>query len=145
MHTLTIGLLVMTLILLVGEFITKRGILIWVSLGLLVATGASLFISNGWVLFAICVATSIILFVLLKSWYNTYILPARVYQKDIPDNLVGKTGIVIKEVKRVPQVSGKVLIDNQEYQAVARDARISTNEEVIVEKVDELKIYVRRK
>ncbi len=145
MQTLTIGLLVMTLILLVGEFITKRGLLIWVALGLLVTTGASLFISNTWILIAICLASTIILFMLLKSWYNTYILPAREYQSAIPDNLVGKTGLVIKEVKRVPQVSGKVSIDNKTYQAVSRDQRIAEDTQVIVIEVDEQKIYVRRK
>lgn len=145
MHTLSIILLVISLLLLIFEFITKRGIFIWPCLGLLVTIIANMYISSIKLLIIIFMLTTIGLYILLRKWYRTYILPARVYESELPIELVGKNGIVVKKVSLLPQITGRVEIDNERYVAVTKISKIYEGEEVVVTSVEDNKIFVKRK
>lgn len=140
-----IVLLVMAFLLLIIELITKRGLLIWFAVGMLATALATLFATKITILIAVFIGSSLLLYILLDKWYKTYILPARKYEEEIPQNLVDSIGVVIKPVKSIPHVSGKVEINNVLYTAVTKEAEIDIDTKVIVTSVDDTKIHVKRK
>ncbi|WOO86969.1 NfeD family protein [Mollicutes bacterium LVI A0039] len=145
MQTITIIILVMAFILFIMELITKRGIFIWLALGAIISAGSSVFISKPIPLLVIFVVSARLGYHLLKRWYNTKFVKPRDREDKTRKLLLNQTGIVSKEVLKVPFISGKVTIDGEDYVAATRFDPIAVGLEVIVEEIDETKIYVKRK
>ncbi len=136
-------LLVMSLLAFIIEVITKRGLSIWFGFAFLITAFCSLVISTIIPLIIIYIASLVFFMFTFGERYRTRFIPAREIQT-LDKNLVGKEAIVTKDVYPVPDVRGRIIVDNQQYLAITHEHQIIKCDSIVrIVEVDESKVYVK--
>ncbi len=135
---MTIGLLVISVVLLVIEVITTSTIFIWFAIGGFAAAFASLFTENYLVLTLIFGITSISLMALLRTKFRTKLESQSVgtsYEK-----ILNQKAIVIEEI--TPIKSGTVKVSGQDWSARSDEIH-AVGEEVCIIKINGSHVIVK--
>ncbi len=135
---MTIGLLIISVILLVVEVITASTMFIWFALGGFVTAFASLFIENYIVLTLIFGVTSLSLMALLRTKVRTKLETTSVetsYEK-----ILNQKAIVLEEI--TPTKPGSVKVSGQTWSARSESSH-AVNEEVSIIKINGSHVIVK--
>lgn len=131
--------LVLILILAVVEISTVNLVSIWFIASGLIALITSFFIDSLYLQFLIFGVVGVILLITTKPMLDKWIKPKEV--KTNFDRVIGMKGIVTEDIKK-NQV-GEVKVDGKRWSAVS-DKVIKKDETVIIEKIDGVKLIVRK-
>ncbi len=132
--------LLLVFFLIVLEVSTVNLVSIWFIASGIVSLIVSIFYDNFLVQFAIFVLLGIFLLLTTRKFLKRYIEPNK--EKTNLDRIIGEVAIVTGKI--VKNEIGEVKIDGKRWSAVSKE-EIEVNEEVIVEKIDGVKLIVRKK
>lgn len=125
------------------EAVTAQLVSIWFVFGAIAALIASFFNVPFAVQVIIFVAVTVLALVITRPLVKKFINPKRV--KTNADKVVGQTGIVVQDINNV-EATGQVKVDGQIWTARSSDNQIITaGNEVIIEKIDGVKLIVKSK
>jgi len=126
----------------IAEMATVGFLIFWLGIGSLITMVCSLFITNIYIQATIFVITSTLLIFLTKPLVNKFVNKG----SDIKTNsysLIGKTGIVIKEINPI-HGSGQIKVSGEVWSAKSENEEIITvDSEVKVVKIDGVKAVVQ--
>ena len=117
---------------------------IWFAGGAGVALGTAIAGGGIWLQIILFIIVSVVLMVLIRPYakkrFNTKRTATNV------DSILGQTGIVLKEIDNL-QSQGLVKIGGQEWTARSMDSSetIGAGEEVVVDRIEGVKVIVRKK
>ena len=131
--------LILIIILTVLEVSTANLVSIWFIASAIVSLVLSFFTENLIILIGVFVLLGVLLLIITKSLLDKYIKPTNT--KTNLDRVVGMVGICTEEIKR--NVVGEVKVDGKRWSAVS-DKKIDVGDEVIIEKIDGVKLVVRK-
>ena len=127
---------------LIIEIVNLSFLIFWFSLGALIAMIASFFIDNFVIQAAIFLISSIILLFLTKPLVNK-ILPKESFTKTNSYSVEGKIGKVIQDIEPI-EGKGQIKVESEIWSAKSADnTYISKDTEVIVEKIEGVKVIVK--
>ncbi len=125
------------------EAVTAQLVSIWFVFGAIAALIASFFKVPFAVQVIIFVAVTVLALVITRPLVKKFINPKKV--KTNADKVVGQTGIVVQDINNV-EATGQVKVDGQIWTARSSDNQIITaGNEVIIEKIDGVKLIVKSK
>jgi len=132
--------LIVVLLLVFIEVITINLVAIWFIVSALIAMIVSIYVESSLIQFGIFVLGGLILMLLTKPLMQKYL-------KKEPealnlDRVIGMTGIVTEEIKK--NTIGEVKVDGKKWSAIS-GSKIEEDTEVIIEKIDGVKLVVRKK
>jgi len=132
--------LIVVLLLVFIEVITVNLVAIWFIVSALIAMIVSIYVESSLIQFGIFVLGGLILMLLTKPLMQKYL-------KKEPealnlDRVIGMTGIVTEEIKK--NTIGEVKVDGKKWSAIS-GSKIEEDTEVIIEKIDGVKLVVRKK
>ena len=125
---------------LIIEAITLNLVTIWFALGSVCAYITSYFTENIVIQLAVFAVVSTISLIFTKPFLEKYIKKSK--ENVDFDRIIGKVGIVIKEIKK--HENGRVKIDGKDWMAIS-DEEIKKGEEVEILKIEGVKIIVRKR
>lgn len=132
--------LILVFFLIVLEACTVNLVSIWFIISGIVSLFVSIFCDDFLIQFAIFVVLGIILLLTTRKFLKRYIKPNK--EKTNLDRILGEVAIVTEEILK--NVVGEVKVDGKRWSAIAKE-EIQVGEEVIVEKIDGVKLIVRKK
>lgn len=127
-----------------AEIATLGLTVIWFAGGAAVALGTAIAGGGIWLQIILFIIVSVVLMILIRPYakkrFNTRRTATNV------DSILGQTGIVLSEIDNL-QSQGLVKIGGQEWTARSMDSSetIAPGEEVIVDRVEGVKVIVRKK
>lgn len=127
------------IVLTIVELSTISLVSIWFIASALVSLIVSFFTDSVIIQFSIFVILGVILLITTKPILDKYIKPKSV--KTNLDKVVGMHGIVTEKITK--NKIGEVKVDGKRWSAKA-DKTINVDEEVIIEKIDGVKLIVRK-
>lgn len=129
-------------ILLIIEIFTHGFLVFWFSVAALITTIVSIFTSNILIQILVFTITSIVLLFFTKK-FSEKIKKTDTSKKFNAESVIGETGVVIEEVSELN--FGVVKVGGSKWTAIAKDDTIEVGHEVIVKKIDGVKLVVERK
>ena len=127
--------------LIILEIFTHGFLVFWFAMGALVATIVSIFSPNIFIQFLVFAIASTILLFFTKSFSEKIRVKESTTKFNI-DTVIGKIGTVEKEISKLD--FGIVKIGGSTWTAVSLDETIKEGEQVVVKKVDGVKVVVER-
>lgn len=125
------------------EAVTAQLVSIWFVFGAIAALIASFFNVPFAVQVVIFVAVTVLALVITRPLVKKFINPKKV--KTNADKVVGQTGIVVQDINNV-EATGQVKVDGQIWTARSTGNNvIASGNEVIIEKIDGVKLIVKNK
>lgn len=125
------------------EAVTAQLVSIWFVFGAIAALIASFFNVPFAVQVVIFVAVTVLALVITRPLVKKFINPKKV--KTNADKVVGQSGIVVQDINNV-EATGQVKVDGQIWTARSTDNNvIASGNEVIIEKIDGVKLIVKNK
>ncbi|MDE6284426.1 MAG: NfeD family protein [Bacilli bacterium] len=131
--------LVLIVVLTIIEVATVNLLTIWFVISGIVALIVSLFTENIVVSSTVFVMLGVFLLFTTRSIFKRYLSPKD--EKTNLDRIIGMTGIVTEEIKR--NHIGEVRVDGKRWSAISTKT-IKPGEEVIIEKIEGVKLVVRK-
>ena len=132
--------LILVFFLIVLEACTVNLVSIWFIISGIVSLFVSIFCDNFLIQFAIFVLLGIFLLLTTRKFLKRYIKPNK--EKTNLDRILGEVAIVTDAILK--NAVGEVKVDGKRWSAIAKE-EIQVGEEVIVEKIDGVKLIVRKK
>lgn len=132
--------LLIILILTFVEVVTVNLVSIWFIASALVSLIVSCFYDNYFVQFAIFVILGVILLITTKKFLNGLLKSNN--EKTNLDRIIGGFGIVTSKIGK--NLNGEVKVDGKYWTAIC-DEPVESGEEVVVLKIDGVKLIVRKK
>jgi len=132
--------LLIILILAFVEVVTVNLVSIWFIASALVSLIVSCFYDNYFVQFAIFVILGVILLITTKKFLNGLLKSNN--EKINLDRIIGGFGIVTSKIEK--NLNGEVKVDGKYWTAIC-DEPVESGEEVVVLKIDGVKLIVRKK
>lgn len=128
----------------IAEIATMGLTTIWFAGGAAVALGISIAGGNVWIQIVLFIVVSLVLMALIRPYAKKRFNIKRT--RTNVDSVLDQTGIVVKRIDNL-QAQGLVKIAGQEWTARSTDpdVRIEPGEEVIVDRVEGVKVIVRKK
>lgn len=125
------------------EAVTAQLVSIWFVFGAIAALIASFFNVPFAVQVVIFVAVTVLALVITRPLVKRFINPKKV--KTNADKVVGQAGIVVQDINNV-EATGQVKVDGQIWTARSTDNNvIASGNEVIIERIDGVKLIVKNK
>lgn len=131
--------LVLVIVLTVIELATVNLLTIWFVASGIVAMILSFFVDDIAIVSTVFAVLGIFLLIISRPIVKK--MRSNQNDKTNLDRIIGATGIVTEEIKK--NVIGEVKVDGKKWSAVA-SKKIAVGEEVIVEKIDGVKLVVRK-
>lgn len=132
--------LIIIFLLIIAEVSTINLVSIWFIASGIVSLIISIFYDNFYVQFAVFVILGIILLLTTRSFLERFIKPKK--ESTNLDRVIGMEAVVTEPIKK--HVIGEVKVDGKRWSAISKE-EFSEGEEVIVEKIDGVKLMVRKK
>ena len=132
--------LILVFFLIVLEACTVNLVSIWFIISGIVSLFVSIFWDDFLIQFAIFVLLGLFLLLTTRKFLKRYIKPNK--EKTNLDRILGEVAIVTEEILK--NAVGEVKVDGKRWSAIAKE-EIQVGEEVIVEKIDGVKLIVRKK
>ena len=132
--------LIIVLFLIFIEINTVNLVSIWFIISGIVSLIISLFYQNFYLQFAIFVILGLILLLTTKQILEKYLKPPNI--KTNFDRVVGMTAVVTEPITK--NTIGEVKVDGKKWSAISNKP-CKTEEEVIVDAIDGVKLIVRKK
>jgi membrane protein implicated in regulation of membrane protease activity len=132
--------LILVFFLIVLEACTVNLVSIWFIISGIVSLFVSIFCDDFLIQFAIFVLLGLFLLLTTRKFLKRYIKPNK--EKTNLDRILGEVAIVTEEILK--NAVGEVKVDGKRWSAIAKE-EIQVGEEVIVEKIDGVKLIVRKK
>ena len=133
--------LVLIFLLVVIEASTVNLVSIWFIASGIVSLIVSFFIDNFFVQFAIFVLLGLLLLFTTRK-FLTQLLKSKEDTKTNLERIIGNTGIVTKKICK--HELGEVKVEGKIWSAISKE-EIQEDEEVTIEKIDGVKLIVRKK
>lgn len=124
----------------IAEISTLNLVSIWFVLSGLVSLIVSFFIEDFFIQFAIFVILGILLLLTTRKIVEKALKPK--IEKTNLDRVIGMTAVVTEPIKK--NSVGEVKVDGKRWSAIA-ESEFNKEDEVIVEKIDGVKLMVRKK
>ena len=137
--------LIAAAIFLIGEMSTEGFLLLWFAIGSIIAMILSFFVSNEIIQFAIFLLVSTILLFATRPLTKKFLESKSKVQSNVY-SLLDKTAHVIETIDS-KKGTGKVKINGEVWKAILEDNDIiiSEGEEVVVGRIDGVKLIVKQK
>jgi membrane protein implicated in regulation of membrane protease activity len=132
--------LIIIVILAIIEFSTVNLTTIWFITSGLVSLLISFITDNFYIQFGVFVILGVILLITTRPFLVKWLTPIR--EKTNLDRVVGMEGIVTEDI--LPNRIGEVKVDGKKWSAKS-DKKLKVDEIVIVEKIEGVKLIVRKK
>jgi len=132
--------LIIIVILAIIEFSTVNLTTIWFITSGLVSLLISFITDNFYIQFSVFVILGVILLITTRPFLVKWLTPIR--EKTNLDRVVGMEGIVTEDI--LPNRIGEVKVDGKKWSAKS-DKKLKVDEIVIVEKIEGVKLIVRKK
>ncbi len=132
--------LVIIFLLIIAEVSTINLVSIWFIASGIVSLIISIFYDNFYVQFAVFVILGIILLLTTRSFLERFIKPKK--ESTNLDRVIGMEAVVTEPIEK--HVIGEVKVDGKRWSAISEE-EFSEGEEVIVDKIDGVKLMVRKK
>ncbi len=133
--------LIIIFILIVAEVSTVNLVSIWFIASGIVSLILSIFVDNFFIQFAVFVVLGIILLFTTRSLLER-IIKSNSDTKTNLDRIIGSTAVVTLAIKK--NEVGEAKVDGKHWSAISKE-EIEIGEEVIIEKIDGVKLIVRKK
>lgn len=133
--------LIIIFILIVAEVSTVNLVSIWFIASGIVSMIISIFYDNFFVQFAIFVILGIILLLTTRKFLEK-LMKAKEDTKTNLDRIIGSTAIVTEAISK--NEVGEAKVEGKRWSAISKE-ELSVGEEVIIEKIDGVKLIVRKK
>ena len=125
------------------EAVTAQLVSIWFVFGAIAALIASFFNVSFAIQVVIFVAVTVLALVITRPLVKKFINPKKV--KTNADKVVGQAGIVVQDINNV-EATGQVKVDGQIWTARSTGNNvIASGNEVIIERIDGVKLIVKNK
>ena len=137
--------LIAAAVFLIGEMATEGFLLLWFSIGALVAMIVSFFTASIVVQFVIFLIVSFILLCATRPLAKRFLESKSKVESNV-FSLIDQTALVIETIDS-KQSTGKVKVNGEVWKAISeeRDINIPEGEEVLVKKIDGVKLIVEKK
>ncbi len=132
--------LLLIILLIVVEVSTINLVSIWFIASGVISLLLSLFLDNLYIEFAVFVFLGLFFLLITRPIIKKYIDPKKVYTN--LDRVIEMPGIVTQKIEK--NKVGEVKVDGKRWSAIACE-EIEMNTEIIVEKIDGVKLIVRKK
>lgn len=127
----------------IAEAVTAQLVSIWFLIGAIAALIAAVFGANLIVQIIIFIAVSILALVITRPLVKKYINPKKEYTN--ADRVIGQIGIVVEDINNI-KAAGQVKADGKVWTARSVDnSIIPSGSEIIIEKIDGVKLIVKNK
>lgn len=127
----------------VAEAVTAQLVSIWFLIGAIAALIAAFFGANLIIQIIVFIAVSILALVITRPLVKKYINPKKEHTN--ADRVIGQVGIVAEDIDNI-KATGQVKADGKIWTARATDnSIIPSGCEVIIEKIDGVKLIVKNK
>lgn len=131
-------------IFLIGEIFTVGFLIFWLGIAAIFAMIVSLFVDNILVQTAVFVIASALLLLFTKPFVDKYINKNKDTVTTNAFSLIGKKGIVTKEINGQTSSFGQVKVAEEIWSAISEDgSSIPENAEIEVVKIDGVKLIVK--
>ena len=131
-------------IFLIGEIFTVGFLIFWLGIAAILAMIVSLFVDNILVQTAVFVIASALLLLFTKPFVDKYINKDKKTVATNAFSLIGKKGVVIKEINGSTSSFGQVKVAEEIWSAISEDgSSIPENAEIEVVKIDGVKLIVK--
>ena len=137
--------LIAAAVFLIGEMATEGFLLLWFSIGALIAMIISLFTASIVVQFIVFLVLSFILLCATRPLAKKFLESKSKVESNV-FSLIDQTALVIETIDS-KQSTGKVKVNGEVWKAISeeRDINIPEGEEVLVKKIDGVKLIVEKK
>lgn len=127
----------------IAEAFTAQLVSIWFLIGAIAALISAICGANLIIQIIVFIAVSILALVITRPLVKKYINPKKEYTN--ADRVIGQIGIVVEDINNV-NATGQVKADGKIWTARSIDnSIISANSEVIIDKIDGVKLIVKTK
>lgn len=133
--------LIIVFILIVAEVSTVNLVSIWFIASGIVSLIISIFYDNFFVQFAVFVILGILLLLTTRKFLEK-LLKVNEDAKTNLDRIIGSTAIVTEPIKK--NEIGEAKVEGKRWSAISKE-EMAVGEEVIIEKIDGVKLIVRKK
>lgn len=128
----------------IGEIFTVGFLIFWLGIAALLTTFISLITDNIIIQTAVFVISSGLLLFLTKPFVDKYITKNKESVATNAFSLIGKKGIVVKEMNSTPSTFGQVKVGEEIWTAISEDSNpITEGTEIEVVKIDGVKLVVK--
>lgn len=129
----------------IGEMSTEGFLLMWFSIGSLVAMIVSFFTANIIIQFTLFLIVAFILLCATRPLAKKFLESKSKVESNV-FSLINQTALVIETIDS-KKSTGKIKINGEVWKAISeeRDIIISENEEVVIQKIDGVKLVVTKK
>lgn len=127
----------------IAEAFTAQLVSIWFLIGAIAALISAICGANLIIQIIVFIAVSILALVITRPLVKKYINPKKEYTN--ADRVIGQIGIVVEDINNI-NATGQVKTDGKIWTARSIDnSIISANSEVIIDKIDGVKLIVKTK
>lgn len=127
----------------IAEAVTAQLVSIWFVAGSIAALIAALFGATPIIQAVIFIAVTILALVITRPLVKKYIHPKKEYTN--ADKVIGQIGIVAEEINNI-KATGQVKVDGKMWTARSTDnSIIPTEREIIIERIEGVKLIVKNK
>lgn len=133
--------LIIIFILIVAEVSTVNLVSIWFIASGIVSLIISIFYDNFFVQFAVFVVLGIILLLTTRKFLEK-LMKAKEDTKTNLDRIIGSTAVVTEPISK--NEVGEAKVEGKKWSAISKE-NLEVGEEVIIEKIDGVKLIVRKK
>lgn len=131
-------------IFLIGEIFTVGFLIFWLGIAAIIAMIVSLFVDSILVQTAVFVIASALLLLFTKPFVDKYITKNKDTVATNAFSLIGKKGIVTKEINGQTSSFGQVKVAEEIWSAISEDgSSIPEDSEIEVVKIDGVKLIVK--
>ncbi len=128
----------------IGEIFTAGFLIFWLGIAAILTMIVSLITSNIIIQTAVFVISSGLLLFLTKPFVDKYVTKNKESVATNAFSLIGKKGIVIKEMNSTPSSFGQVKVGEEIWTAISEDTNpIAEGAEIEVVKIDGVKLVVK--
>ena len=128
----------------IGEMFTAGFLIFWLGIAAILAMLISLITPSILIQTAVFVIASALLLFLTKPFVDKYITKNKTSVATNAFSLIGKKGIVIKEMNTTPSSFGQVKVGEEIWTAISEDTnKIDEGTEIEVVKIDGVKLVVK--
>ena len=133
--------LIIIFILIVAEVSTVNLVSIWFIASGIVSLILSIFVDNFFIQFAVFVVLGIILLLTTRKFLEKLIKVNEDAKTNL-DRIIGSTAVVTETITK--NEVGEVKVEGKRWSAISKE-KLEIDEEVIIEKIDGVKLIVRKK
>ena len=136
--------LAVAIIFLIIEMLGPNLVSIWFSIAAFIMAPLSLLKINIPIQIAIFLVLSMSLMIPLRKIYEKKIKPKNILKDNLGDKTISETGIVTKEINNSKN-EGQIIIGDVYWNAISTNESIIKNDsKVIVDKIENMKVYVSK-